>query len=212
MNCSETIKSLGFRCKEVGERTVRVWSPVTYGNDGQVVALYIEESTDGYLVTDNAEALMHAAAMGVKMNHRRIESLQRCGGGDISISIGGEIRAVATKESLSGAIVGVINAAMAVSHFETSWTPRSASREFASIVGKVLEDVAGDRLLRDVTVTGASGHQIEIPFVVDSGTDRTYVQPVAYGDDRVNWDNVYRAFGKMYDLKNAGADEKSRVV
>ena len=35
---------------------------------------------------------------------------------------------------------------------------------------------------------------------------------MAYGDERVDWGNVYKASGKMFDLKSAGAEEAQRIV
>jgi hypothetical protein len=61
-------------------------------------------------------------------------------------------------------------------------------------------------------VTGASGHQIQIPFVIKANSHSTYIQPVAYGPERVEWKNVYRGLGVMLDLKNAGAQDASRAI
>jgi hypothetical protein len=217
MNCADVIASLGFRCKSLENGAIRVWSPFTYGHDGELVALYVEPSPSGFIVTDNAQSLMHAASMGANITKSRLAAIQRCARADVIVSEGGEIRAQATVSTLSQAIVNVLNAALAVSHSEVGWLPRPASSAFTDAVGEALQSVVGDRLKRNITVVGASGHQIEIPFVVESEarklSERTYIQPVAYGaDERLDWDNVYRGLGKMLDLKNAGAEEHSRSV
>lgn len=212
MNCEELIGKLGFRCRPLGEGAYRLWSPFTYGNDGELVGLYVEPAGDGYLVTDNAASFMHAASMGANLTKVRVNAIRRLAGDAVIVSEGGEIRAHVREDQLPDAIANVLNVAMAVSHYESAWLPRAASAAFSDAVGQVLAEALGDRLKRNVKVTGASGHQIEIPFVVESGSERTYIQPVAYGDDRVEWDYVYRGLGKMLDLKNAGADDAARTI
>lgn len=213
MNCHDLINDLGFRCKNISEDLIRVWTPFTYGNDGEVVAFYVEKDADKYRVTDNAASLMHAASLGVNLTPNRISKLRRLWGDEVTVSDGGEIAKVVNAENLKEAVASVINASMIVSHHETSWLPRSRAISFNEEVGRVLSETVGESLLRrNVLVPGASGHQIEIPFVIERETAQTYIQPVAYGDGNVDWDNVYRGLGKMLDLKNAGADDAARTV
>lgn len=213
MNCSEIISDLGFRCKAINDELIRVWTPFTYGNDGEVVAFYIEKAADNFRVTDNAASLMHAASLGINLTDSRLNKLRRVWGNDISVSGGGEISRIATADTLKEAVAAVINASMIVSHHESGWLPKSKSLSFNEEVGKVLLEAVGEKALkRNVTVPGASGHQIEIPFVIEKEEAHTYIQPVAYGEDRLDWDNVYRGLGKMLDLKNAGASDEARAV
>lgn len=73
--------------------------------------------------------------------------------------------------------------------------------------------VAGEHLQPNVTVQDVSGHQLEFPFVIDlPGSGRHFIQPVASGDEQIDWGNVYKPGGKMFDLKSAGADEHQRIV
>src|SRR3569833_356839 len=211
MNCAELVGRLGFRCKPLNNGAFRIWSPFTNGDDGQRDALYIEPSADGYRITDNAESLMHASSMRANLSSSRLSILRRANG-SVRISEGGEIFASASIENLSTTLIEVLNTALAVGHCESMWQPKEASTSFQEAVGAVLQDAAGDRLRRNAVVSGASGHQIEIPFVIDGETKSTYIQPVAYGYDRVDWDSVYRGLGKMLDLKNAGADEQNRAL
>ncbi len=213
MNCTKLLAAMGFRCREVSEKLLRVWSPFTYGNDGEVVGFYVEETAHArYRVTDGAESLRHAASMGVNLSRSRVGTLQEIAGDTAHISSGGEISATADESSLAAAIAAVLNAALAVSHMELRWMPRSPYETFTAEVGERLERDLPDRVKRNVVVTGGSGHQIEIPFAVSSGNRDTYIQPVAYGDGRVNWDNVYRAFGKMVDLRSVNATDDQRIV
>ncbi len=211
MKCSEILGNLGFDCASVNAKTLRLWSPFTYGTDGEQVGVYVEELSNGYVVSDNAEAVMHASAMGINISKRRLETLRGVAGSSVKIADGGEITAAADESSVSEAVASVLNAAMSVGHLETVWRPRHRSAaDFSRQVGDVLDKTVGAlKIGRNVIVNGASGHQIEIPFVIAGDI---YVQPVAYGDERVEWDNVYRGLGKMIDLKNAGASDKSRVI
>jgi hypothetical protein len=211
MNCSEIISSLGFHCKELADGALRLWSPFTYGRDGQVIALYVEPTNSGYLISDNAESFMHASAMGATLSKSRMQAIRSIAGANAEVTKGGEIVASASDATLGSAVVGVLNAALAVSHYERQWVPRSPTA-FSEAVGRVLESIAPDRLKRNVIITGASGHEMRIPFAVTKGLETTYIQPVAYGDGAVDWSHVYRGLGKMLDLKNAGIAEHSRTI
>lgn len=211
MKCSDILGNLGFDCAQVNENLLRVWSPFTYGDDGEEVGVYVEKLSDGFVVSDNAEAMMHAASMGISLSKNRLATLRNVAGHSVTIADGGEITAAASAESVPDAVATVIGAALGVGHLEAVWRPRHRNaQDFVRQVGDVLDSVVGkSRVSRDVKVTGASGHQIEIPFVI---ADEIYVQPVAYGDGKVQWDNVYRGLGKMIDLKNAGASDRSRII
>ncbi len=213
MNCQSLIANMGFNCQPLSVDTLRIWSPFTYGSDGEVVGLYVESYTGGFRITDNAESLMHASSMGIKISKQRIEALRRASGTSVQISDGGEISMIVDEDHIGDGVASVLNAAMAVSHFETVWAPRNKSESFIKIVGDTLEEKLGNKLLRKVSVVGASGHQLELPIAIKVGHSLSYIQPIAANDDLlVDWNNVYTAFGKMMDLKNAGADSSARIV
>jgi hypothetical protein len=212
MNCADLISSLGFSCKQLSGGAIRLWSPFTYGRDGQLVSLFVEPTNGGFLVSDNAQSFMHAVTMGVDVTKSRLEMIRAAiSDQTISVSKSGEITAVAHPESLGSAIVGVLNAALTVSAFESTWMPRSQAT-FERSVGVMLESILGTRLKTKVKVTGASGHQMEFPFAVDAAGNTTYIQTVAYGHGRVDWSLVYRGLGKMLDLKNADPGFSERAI
>lgn len=211
MNCQSLLSSMGFECMSLDADTLRIWSPFSYGTDGEHVGVYVEKRGNRVHVTDNAESLMHASAMGINLTDRRLEALRRVAG-TVDVSRGGVISTTVDDSSAHEGVVAVLNAAMAAGHFETAWAPRIKSESFANAVAEILEAELGDRLLRDVHVTGASGHQLELPFAIQAKSELIYLQPVAADADHVNWNNVYSSFGKMTDLKNAGAATHTRVV
>lgn len=212
MNCQSLLSNIGFECRSLDADTLRIWSPFSYGMDGEHVGVYVEKRGENFHVTDNAEALMHASSMGINVTDKRVDAVRRAVPGTVTISKGGVISTTVDTGRVHEGVVAVVNAALAVGHFETAWAPRVRSESFLKAVGEVLEEELGDRLLKDVKVVGASGHQLELPFAIQSGRKVIYLQPVAAEDDNVHWTNVYSGFGKMTDLKNAGADSGSRVV
>jgi len=213
VNCQTLISNMGFDCQNLGRNTLRLWSPFTYGNDGQVIGLFIESVSGGFHITDNAESLMHAASMGIQISKSKLESLRRACGDFVNVSDGGEISIFVDKEQITEGVASVLNAAMAVSHFEFFWTPRNKTESFTTLVANTLEDQLGGRLHRKVSVSGASGHQIEIPMAIQTTENYTYIQTVSSSDENhVDWQSVYAGFGKMMDLKNAGAVDESRIV
>lgn len=211
MNCQSLLTNLGFECMSLDAETLRIWSPFSYGTDGEHVGVYVEKRGNRVHITDNAEALMHASSMGINITDRRVDTVRRAATA-VSISRGGVISTTVDDSLVHEGVVAVMNAALAVGHFETAWAPRIRAESFNKVVGDILEAELGERLLRDVKVVGASGHQLELPFAIQGKAELIYLQPVAAEDDRVNWTNVYSGFGKMTDLKNAGADSGARVV
>lgn len=211
MNCQSILSNIGFECMSLDAETLRIWSPFSYGHDGEHVGVYVEKRGNRVHVTDNAEALMHASAMGITITDKRIDAVRRAAS-DVSISRGGIISTTVDDSQVHEGVVAVLNAALAVGHFESAWAPRARAESFTKAVADILEAELGERLIRDVQVTGSSGHQLELPFAIQFKAELIYLQPVAAEDDRVNWNNVYSGFGKMTDLKNAGADSGARVV
>ena len=95
MNCSNVLRDMGFECKQLSDKMLRVWSPFTYGIDGEVIGFYVEQTNAGYRVTDGAQALRHAESVGIELNKKRLEVLRSIAGGSANISSGGEISASA---------------------------------------------------------------------------------------------------------------------
>lgn len=212
MNCTNLLENLGYTCAQRQNGALRLWSPFTF-DDGEHLALFLEPSGNGqWLITDHADTLMHASAHGAKLTRPRLDKIKEQFT-TVKISEGGALVAVTDEDNLARTVTDVLNTAIAISHAEESWRPKTREQKFVATVGQELEAVVGNKLLRNVTVTGVSGHQIEIPFAIDDPTmGRQLIQPVAYGDERMDWANVYKASGKMLDLKSAGAEEGQRIV
>lgn len=214
MNCQSLISQLGFRCQDLGDDTLRVWSPFTYGFDGERIGFYVEKVSTGYVVTDNCEALMHADCMGISLTKGRLEQLRSATHFEPGlITENGAIIKFVPSEQLREGMVSVLNAAIAVSHFETQWKPRKKQDSFVNSVAEILQNRFGERVQRKVTSTGASGHQLELPIGIRLNNQLTLVQPIATDDSNaVDWKNVYASFGRMSDLKNAGTEDVNRLI
>lgn len=212
MNCATLLENLGYTCAQRQNGALRLWSPFTF-DDGEHLGLFLEPSGNGqWVVTDHADTLMHTSAHGAKLTRPRLDKIKERFS-TVRISEGGALVAVTDEDNLVHAVTDVLNTAIAISHAEESWRPKSREQKFIAAVGQELEAVVGNKLLRKVTVTGVSGHQIEFPFAIDDPVaGRRLIQPVAYGDERVDWAGVYKASGKMLDLKSAGAEDGQRIV
>ncbi|MEQ6340667.1 MAG: DUF1828 domain-containing protein [Gammaproteobacteria bacterium] len=212
MNCANLLENLGYTCAPRQNGALRLWSPFTF-DDGEHLGLFLEPSGNGqWLVTDHADTLMHASAHGAELTPYRLNKI-RAQFADVKISEGGALMAVTDQDNLARTVTEVLNTAIAISHAEESWRPKTREQKFIATVGQELEAVAGKKLQRNITVSGVSGHQIKFPFAIDDpAAGRQFIQPVAYGDERVDWGNVYKASGQMFDLKSAGAEESQRIV
>ncbi|WP_082605373.1 DUF1828 domain-containing protein [Curvibacter sp. PAE-UM] len=213
MNCETVISSLGFSCRDLGEGTLRVWSPFTYTGDGERVGFYVEQTRNGYRVTDGCEALMHAASMGIQLTNPRMEAVRRAVGDSATLSDGGEISAYSSSENFGAAMAAVLNAALAVSHFQPAWKPRQKAESFLRDVERTLENSFGERVLKKVAVLGASGHQLELPLAIRNGVELIYVQPIAASDENtMDWKRVYEAWGRMTDIKHSKSGDSQRLI
>jgi len=212
MNCANLLENLGFVCAPRNNGALRLWSPFTF-EDGEHLGVFVEPSGQSrWLVTDHADALMHASALGANLSKARLARVRERLG-EVQLTEGGALRLVSSQDGLPNAVTAVLNAAIAISHTERDWLPKTQEERFNTLVGKELETVASTRLLKKVAVAGVSGHQIEFPFAVDDPeTGRQYIQTVAHGEERLDWGDVYKAGGKMLDLKSAGAEDDQRIV
>ncbi len=212
MNCTNLLENLGFACAPRAKGALRLWSPFTF-DDGDHLGLFLEPmGADQWLVTDHADTLMHASALGANITKARLKVI-RNRFPRVELTEGGVLRATTAQTDLPVTVTAVLNTAIAISHAEPRWRPQPGEERFNQLVGRELQTIAGDRLQRSISVQGVSGHQLEIPFVIDlPATGRHYIQPVASGDAHVDWGNVYKAGGKMLDLKSAGADQYQRIV
>lgn len=213
MKCTTVLSQLGFECEPLATGALRLWTPFAYGDDGELIGLYVEPVAGHFRITDHADSLFHTSAMGISLSKPRLRRLAALMRGRANLSEAGEIAAVVNRESdVPDAVTDVVDSALVISHMERMWAPKASEADFQYRVERLLAPRLGARLKRRVQVTGASGHQLEIPFMITFEGGARYVQPVARSAKGIDWANVYKAYGKMTDLKHAGADEDTRYV
>jgi len=212
MSCDTILSGLAFECVPLANQTYMVYTPFNMAHDGQVAAFSVRQVDEKYVLSDGCSALMHAEAHGVNVSRSRIQSLGSMLPSGVQLTVSGELTAECDLAGLAGSARSMVAALVGVTHQERAWWPATSEEEpFDEEVRQVLEPRVGSRLKRRVKVTGASGHQLELPFVIE-GPQPRYNQTVPYDVDRLDWTKVYRALGKMLDIKNAGTPDESRII
>lgn len=120
---------------------------------------------------------------------------------------------VVTPDRLGDAIASVLDAAMLIGHQQRDWAPEVDRDRFVKQVETELKRIAPKRLRRAPRITGFSGHQLEFPLGVDTPDGGVvYIQPIGTINSEMDWSAIYRATGKMLDIREAGVSPDRRVV
>lgn len=210
MNCSDILSELNFTCREVAKNAFVIYTPFTLGFDGQVASFTVQQFDDRAILSDQCAALMHAEAHGVDLSRARLDWLPKALPSGITLQAG-ELIGECDISSLATKARDMVVSLLSLSHQERLWAPRADEEEpFDEEVRRVIQPRVGDRLKRRPVVTGASGHQLQLTFEIQGERPR-YIQTVPY-DNRLDWTKVYRALGKMLDVKNAGLADDQRIV
>lgn len=215
MNCHEISTQLGFRCQPISDGLLYVESPLSLSFDGLLIGAYVQEIGRGLVrITDNADIMFSAATHGLKPHAKRADRIAAmASAAGLAFSDAGELHAVCPKEQAGFYLARFIETASRVADMcDEALTPKES--RFERLIGGQLEAAFGKRLKRRVTLIGASGHQLEFPFVLDVGSSKqTIIQTISVSrQGNPNWPSVYGSVGKMGDLKNAGDNSKRVVV
>lgn len=215
MNCHEISIQLGFRCQPLSAGLLYVESPLALSFDGQLIGAYVQEIGRGLVrITDNADIMFCAITHGLKPHSKRADKISAMATkAGIEFSDGGELHAICPTEHAGFYLARFIETASRVGDLcDESLVPKDS--RFERLIGGQLEAAFGKRLKRRHSLVGASGHQLEFPFVLDAGSPgQTIIQTVsASRRGSPNWPSVYGAVGKMGDLKNAGDRSKRLIV
>lgn len=214
MNCTLIGTQLGFNCKPVAEGLFYLESPLTLPFDGNLIGAYIQEMGNGQVrISDNADTLFAAITHGVKPNAekgRKLAELVAASG--LELSDNGEIFKACPESQLGFYLARFMEAAEHVGFACNKMRPTPVSR-FDQVVGGALKSAYAKKLKTDFKITGASGHQLTLPFAIEAENGQpTLIQTIAAKDGKVDWSLVYRAVGKMLDIKNAHINSKRRVI
>ncbi|SEJ47311.1 protein of unknown function DUF1828 [Azotobacter beijerinckii] len=213
MNCTLIGSQLGFKCKPVADGVVYLQSPLALAFDGLLIGAYVQELGAGRVrISDNADTLFAAMTHGVKPTAekgRRLAALVAERG--LELSDDGEIFKICAEEQVGFYLARFIEAAEHVGYACSAMRPTPASR-FDRMIESTLKS-AYPQLKIDYRITGASGHQLTLPFAIEAdGEALTLIQTVPAKDGKVDWSLVYRAVGKLLDIKNAHFGTRRRVI
>lgn len=200
-----------YVCRPIAPGLTQVITPFSMGRDTNAVTFFVEKHDGGFLLRDHGNAAFHAANHGCVLTSTRWKSLNEIMTGAAMLAPDWELRAsVADPESLSFAAADLVSAAIRLTTDELNQKPKS-KRSFSDLVGDILTDVAGPRLRRGEKIIGSSGHEFEIPFVIDAPVMRL-VQPLSSHDHGANWGGVSSAYFKFDDIKQAGPADTDRYI
>ncbi len=214
MNCADISRQLGFRCRTIGEGLTYIQSPLTLSFDGLAIGAFVQDIGRGLVrISDNSDILFTAMTHGIAPDQRRAkrfaEIANRSG---MSLSENGELHTICDEDQVGFQIARFIEAASRIGDACGDMLDVHIPK-FQRRVGGILSKRYKDRMRRDFALSGASGHQLSFPFVLNPGTDdQMVIQTISAGSaGRPNWASIYGTVGKMGDLKNSG-DRTMRTV
>ncbi len=213
MNCTAIGSQLGFTCKPISDGVMYFESPLSLAFDGNLIGAYVQNMGNGCVrISDNADTLFWAMAHGVKptaAKGRKLAELVALSGMDLSDD--GEIFKSCPEEQLPFYLARFIEAAEHVGFACNKLRPSPVSR-FDRVIESSLRSAFPQKLRKDFYVVGASGHQLTLPFALVDDNDTTLIQTIPAKNGRVDWSLVYRAVGKMLDIKNAHGLAHRKVI
>jgi hypothetical protein len=215
ITCETIASATGWSCVAAGDASVRAVSPFGLSDGGQHIGFYIGCPTPGtFFLTDACETAIFAEQLGVVLSKARLDLLNRTPGvSRARFEADWSIEATGSLPELQGALWDAAKLALALSFRTDHWRPKFAEAKFRSTVLAELRAQFGvQRVLEQVRVRGASGHEIAFPIGVtrDDGA-MIFVQPIALDNGKLNWPAVYEAQGKLFDLK-AASDIENRLT
>lgn len=201
MNCETLISSLGYSCSRLSEDLLRLTTPYTYYQDGELIDLYLKTlSENKYRLSDVGNTLFHAKSMDCNLDKSRLKQLFNLAGQEcIELTDEGELFCIASTQDLSIRVAEMIQVLIKSTSLEESWLSPMKNESFTDIVGYYL-DSCSSKIQRNVKVTGSSGHQLSFPFTVQAESGLFYIQPVSSRENKLNWNSVHAAYGKMAEI------------
>lgn len=215
MNCMHIKEALGYQCTPVKEGVFFLNSAFTHGYDPESLGVYVVDDGQGNLViTDDGNQLFTAQSHGVNITKRRIEKLDKLlSAYHLSIKNTGEVTGTCRQDELSLFLPRYFEASIRLSDAISEMFP-GAPKSFEDRVGEILnKGLARQRITRNFTTQGASGHQLTFPFAVDINTDHAKViQPISIRGQDPHWSTVMQTLGKLVEFKQAHENITAFVV
>lgn len=215
INCTLIGSQLGFKCKPVADGVFYLESPLTLAFDGNLIGAYVQDLGGGKVrISDNADTLFAALTHGLKPTAdkgRKLAALVAEKG--LELSDDGEIFKSCTDKQLGFYLARFIEAAEHVGFACQDSLPSPVSK-FDKVIASALKVAYPQHLKTDYRIVGASGHQLVLPFAIEPDhAPVTLIQTVSSSKQgKVDWSTVYRAVGKLLDIKNAHSGLERVVI
>jgi hypothetical protein len=215
MNCADISRQLGFQCRHISDGLTYIQSPLTLAFDGAAIGAFVQDIGRGLVrITDNSDILFTAMTHGIAPDQRRSRKfgeIAKLSG--MSFSENGELHTVCSQDEAGFQIARFIEAASRIGDACDDMLVIHVPK-FQRKVGSILARRYKESLRRDFVLSGASGHQLTFPFVINIGRpDQMVIQTIAAGSSgKPNWASIYGAVGKMGDLKNSRDRTKRTII
>ncbi len=209
--CEHIIQSLGFSCHQYGDITV-LDTPFHSTIDGDLYQLFIENTSQGYRITDYGLTLHHAETHLVKRTDLKAKKLNEHY--PALFNEQGQINLPSSKENLPTALSQAFNALQVINQQLPQWKPKpETDHRFVRQVENYFKK-KNIQFQRNQQITGFSGHCIRIPFLISKNTgERNLVQCIAQSSPGLpDWNKSYSISGQMSDLKLTEIPDTHRYV
>jgi hypothetical protein len=199
-----------------GEGAYLAISPITLGDDGELLSFYVADCGDGsFHITDAGETAMHTSLFGVDLTKNRIDKVNESYGINFAnIGYDGVISASGLMGDVKIALWDAAKLALSLSFNSKKWMPKHDAIRFRAMVEKILiAKYKKDDLFKSIKAIGVSGHSTTFPFGVkteDGGI--CYIDTMASTNGRLDWQHVYQLAGKLSDVKQADNKNKRLVI
>lgn len=214
MNCAQIAPSFGFNCRPVNDDILFVESPISLAFDGRLIGAYVQSIGNGNIrISDNADTIFTALTHDISITANKAKKLSEiassCG---ISLGENGELFASCKEDQVGFFLARLVEAAERIGFLCDGYRP-SALSQFEKVIAKDLKYAFEKRIKRNHRLIGASGHQLEFPFVIDVDEfSPICIQTIALRDGKANWSSIYQTVGKMTDIKNATETIRRKVI
>lgn len=205
-----------FDVEQMSSGALRLWSQSTYADDGDLVSLIARPLSDGYWsISDRAGVLMHTESKGYEISRKKMLQMERLFPDGITFERDGELTTgPVERPSLFDEATKLLTAVILASYTSVR-EGRPHRQSFDATVDQFLSREFGEgRLRRKFRCAGGSGHQLEIPLVINADLAQpTFVVPIGVNEaGSYDWGKVYGTAGKFIDIKNGSYSEARRIV
>lgn len=215
MNCMHIKEALGYQCTPIKEGVFFLNSAFTHGYDPESLGAYVVDDGKGNLtITDDGNQLFTAQSHGVNITPRRIKKLDELlSAYRLSIKHTGEVTGTCKQDEISHFLPRYFEASIRLSDAIGEMFP-GAPKSFEDHVGEIIsKGINKQRITRNYTIQGSSGHQLTFPFAIDANTDHAkVVQPISTRGQDPRWSTVMQTLGKLVEFKQAHESTKAFIV